>query len=525
MSGPIRSGKRRRAADAPAVLVDLDATSDRPLHRQVYDGLRDAILAGRLPAGARLPSTRALARDLGVARNTVTLAFEQLRTEGYVIGYRGGGTRVRNATPDALLHVRRNAPARGQAEPLRSRSTMAIKLPRVRLPARGAALVAAGKDLGETSAARAFRLGVPALDAFPASLWARLVARRWRRGKVDLGEGHAAGDSALRAAIADYVANARGVRCSPRQVFVVNGTQQAIDLISRVLLDREDAVWVEDPGYLHVRIALRDAGARLIPVPVDEEGLDVAAGERASPRARLAYVTPSHQFPLGPAMSAPRRLALLSWARRAKAWVLEDDYDSEFRYSGRPLPCLQGLDIERRGPGDEPCVLYVGTFSKTLAPGFRLGYLILPDALVDVFRDARAALDRFAPTLEQGVLADFIGEGHYARHVRRVRALYAERQETLIASATSELNGLLTLTPDAAGLHLVGWLRDGVSEVDAVRAAAAEGVEVSPLSRYRLTSPVAPAPGGLLLNYAGFDEQAIRAGVRALRRALEVRRD
>ncbi|MBC7788546.1 MAG: PLP-dependent aminotransferase family protein, partial [Anaerolineae bacterium] len=386
--------------------------------------------------------------------------------------------------------------------------------------ARGAALVAAGKDLGETSEARAFRLGVPALDAFPAGLWARLVARRWRGGSVYLGEGHAAGDPALRGAIADYVANARGVRCSSRQVFVVNGTQHAIDLISRVLLDRDDDVWVEDPGYLHVRIALRDAGARLIPVPVDSEGLDVAAGERSSPRARLACVTPSHQFPLGAVMSAPRRLALLSWARRAKAWVLEDDYDSEFRYSGRPLPCLQGLDIERRAPGDEPRVLYVGTFSKTLAPGFRLGYLILPDGLVDIFRDARAALDRFAPTLEQGVLADFIGEGHYARHVRRVRALYAERQETLLTAAMSELSELLTLAPDAAGLHLVGWLRPGVREEHAVRAAEAEGVEVSPLSRYRLTPAEAPALGGLLLNYAGFNDRAIRTGVRALRRAL-----
>ena len=212
------------------------------------------------------------------------------------------------------------------------------------------------------------------------------------------------------------------------------------------------------------------AGARLVPVPVDGEGLDVAAGERAAPKARLAYVTPSHQFPLGAVMSVSRRLALLAWARRAEAWVLEDDYDSEFRYAGRPLPCLQGLDVERQDAAGPARVLYIGTFSKTLAPALRLGYLIVPDALVDAFRAARAVLDRHAPTLAQGVLADFIAEGHYARHVRRVRAVYAERQAALLAAAEAELAGLLTLTPDPAGLHLVGRLAPGL---DAEEAAAA----------------------------------------------------
>ncbi|MGI9077487.1 MAG: PLP-dependent aminotransferase family protein [Gemmatimonadaceae bacterium] len=521
MTGPRKIAARRRMADAPAVLVALDAMTDRPLHRQVYDGLRDAILAGRLPAGARLPSTRSLAADLGVARNTVTIAFDQLRAEGYIIGRRGGGTRVRPATPDAMLHVRRSASAR--VPPATSRAPSGATSPQARLSARGAAFVAAGGGTGlrEASPPPPFRLGVPAVDAFPTELWARLTARRWRGGHVHLGEGHAAGDPALRAAIAEYVANARGARCTASQVFVVNGALQALDLVARVLIDRGDDVWVEDPGYIDARVPLTDAGARLVPVPVDGEGLNVTAGERAAPNARLAYVTPSHQFPLGAVMSAPRRLALLSWARRAKAWVFEDDYDSEFRYSGRPLPCLQGLDAERRGPGDEACVLYAGTFSKTLAPGFRLGYLILPDALVDAFRAARRLLDRFAPTLEQGVLADFMGEGHYARHVRRVRTLYAERQETLIAAGTSELDGVLRLAPDAAGLHLVGWLPPGVKDVDAARAAGVEGVEVSPLSRYSLAPPDGSAPGGLLLNYAAFDRRAIRAGARALRRALD----
>jgi GntR family transcriptional regulator / MocR family aminotransferase len=309
------------------------------------------------------------------------------------------------------------------------------------------------------------------------------------------------------------------VRCVPDQVFVVNGAQHAVDLISRILLDRGDEVWMEDPGYLHARIAVRDAGARIVPVPIDEQGMVVSTGERIAPNARLAYVTPSHQFPLGVVMSAPRRLALLAWARRADAWIIEDDYDSEFRYSGRPLPSLQGLDVERSDSAGQPRVLYVGTFSKSLAPGFRLGYLIVPDALIDVFKAARRALDRYAPTLEQGVLTDFICDGHYARHVRRARAVYSERQEVLLHAARTDLDGLIRLEPDPAGLHLVGWLPDGVNSEAVATIAAADGVDTSPLSRYRL-HVTTHDQHALLLNYAGFDEKAIRSGVRRLQRAL-----
>ena len=388
------------------------------------------------------------------------------------------------------------------------------------LPARGAALVAAGREHLETPYPRAFQLGVPAIDIFPATLWMRLATRRWKRGATHLGEGDAAGYVDLRAAIASHVGNARGVRCTPDQVFVVNGAQQAVDLTSRVLLGAGDEVWMEDPGYVHARIAVRDAGAQLIPVPVDDQGLDVAAGELRAPHARLACVTPSHQFPLGVVMSAPRRLALLAWARRAGAWILEDDYDSEFRYSGRPLPCLQGLDVERCEREAQPRVLYVGTFSKTLAPGFRLAYMIVPDILIDTFRSARRALDRYAPTLEQGVLADFIAEGHYARHVRRARALYAERQQVMIEALSARLGGALDVVPDAAGLHLVAWLRDGGNDVAVRRAAAQEGVAASALSLYRM-EPVDGARGALVLNYAGFDERAIQAGVEGLQRAFD----
>jgi GntR family transcriptional regulator/MocR family aminotransferase len=525
-------------AGGVALVLHLDPSAPRPLYRQVYDGLREAILAGRLRPGERLPATRALAADLGVARNTVILAFEQLRTEGYLIGHRGAGTRVRNALPDALLSIPPgsvggmtsaravtsvgSAATASTAAPVAGAPSESAK-DRVRLSRQGAILAAAGAGMvgrgGKPPVP--FRLGVPALDAFPTRLWARLTARRWRGGGVYLGDGDPAGQPELREAIAEYVANARGARCSADQVIVVGGVQHGVDLIARVLLEPGDPVWVEDPGYLPAHAVLRAAGARLVPVPVDDEGLDIAAGERAAPAARLARVTPSHHFPLGAVLSAPRRLALLDWARRADAWVVEDDFESEFRYAGRPLPCLQGLEAMHRGPGEAGRVLYLGTFSKTLAPGLRLGYLLIPEALVDQMRAARGATDWHAPTPQQSVLADFIGDGHYARHLRRVRALYAERQATLIAAAEAELTDHLAIAPDPAGLHLVGWLPHGVDDQAAAAAAEVEGVLVYPVSRYRLTPAPATARGGLLLGYAGFDGTALREGIGKLRRALE----
>ncbi|NIU73839.1 MAG: aminotransferase class I/II-fold pyridoxal phosphate-dependent enzyme, partial [Gammaproteobacteria bacterium] len=312
----------------------------------------------------------------------------------------------------------------------------------------------------------------------------------------------------------EYVGNARGVRCVADQVIVVGGTQQGLDLVARVLLEPGDAAWVEDPGYPDSVAALRAAGARPVPVPVDDEGLDVSAGERLSPGARLAHVTPSHQFPLGSVMSIPRRMALLAWARRARAWVFEDDYDSEFRYTGRPLPSLQGLDVERRPAATPACVVYAGTFNKTLVPTLRLGYLIVPGELVDPLRSARAVIDRHAPSFEQVVLADFIGEGHYVRHLRRMRALYAERQAELLAAADALLSGRLTLEPDAAGLHLVGWLPADSNDVAASARAREAGVETYPLTRFRLTPCARESRGALLLGYAPFDREAIRDGAR-----------
>ena len=517
---------RKRGPASPVVQLTLDPHSATPLYRQVYEGLRDAMFSGRLARGARLPSTRALAADLGVARNTVLLAFEQLRSEGYLTGRRGRGTHARDVVPDTMLTVPR-APRAGRATSGRRGAESSSKPRTLRTPSVAPKISARGQTLFQTGAILIrregphvpFELGVPAMDAFPMRRWAQLAGRRWRRGDVDLGELDPAGEPALRTAIASYVGAARGVRCTAEQVYVLNGAQQALYLVSQVLLDPGDDVWMEEPGYVGARVAFLAAGARPVPVRVDDEGLDVAEGRRIAPSARLAYVTPSHQFPLGVVMSASRRLQLLAWARSSGAWIIEDDYDSEFRYSGRPLPCMQGLEAEQREKTQRAHVLYAGTFSKTLVSGLRLGYMIVPEELVDVFRAARSTVDRHTPAAYQHVLADFIGEGHYFRHIRHVRSLCAERQAVLVDAASTRLEGLLELTPDPAGLHLVGRLAKGIDDVAAYEAAMARGVRSWALSKFYLDAPT--RGGALVLGYGGFDEKQIRRAVNTLAVVLE----
>lgn len=481
--------------------VSLDSSSPEPLYRQLYDWLRGAILTGQLRPGTRLQSTRELATELGVSRNTVMNAFEQLLAEGYLEGQVGSGTYVSRALPDDMLYI----PAS------RSRTPRLPRKGRV-LSERGAALATAAVNASQSSiAVRAFRPGTPALDAFPSEVWSRLLARRWRNPPRELlGYSTSAGYKVLREAIASYIGAARAVNCEPDQVIVVAGAQQALDLVSRLLLGTDDAAWIEDPGYLGTRAAFIGAGARLIPVPVDEEGLDVAAGEARAPDARLAYVSPSHQYPLGVTMSLARRLALLEWANRAGAWIIEDDYDSEYRYAGRPLAALQGLDKEGR-------VIYLGTFSKVLFPSLRMGYMVVPPDMVDAFAAARGVLSRFTPSMDQAVLADFINEGHFARHIRRMRTLYAERQAMLVETARREMDNLIEINPHEAGIHLVGWLADGIDDRKASEAAANEGVEAHALSSFSINHRTR---SGLLLGYAGYDERQIRVGVRKLSTVL-----
>jgi GntR family transcriptional regulator/MocR family aminotransferase len=491
----------KQTSAAPLLSVPLDERAAAPMFRQLYEGIRTAILSGRFEAGMRLPASRMLASELGVSRTTVLNGYEQLLAEGYLVGRLGSGTYVAPTLPEELL----------QAHTLPQPSRPPARRGRL-ISRRGAALAAAPRPIvPRVGRPRPFRPGVPALDAFPSELWLRLTKKYTRRMFAELGDyGDPAGYRPLRQAIAAYLQAARGVCCGADQIIVVSGAQQALDLAARVLLDPGEAAWVEDPSYIGARGALSGTGVQVVGVPVDQEGLDVAGAARRHPEARLCYVTPSHQYPLGVTMSLPRRLALLDWARRASAWIVEDDYDSEFRYAGRPLAALQGLDRDRR-------VLYVGTFSKVLFPALRLGYLVAPPDLVDAFVAARTLADHHSPTMPQAVLAEFIADGHLARHVRRMRTLYEERQHALLAAARRELGDCLSVAPAEAGIHLVGWLAEGSDDRVASRRAAAHGVEVPPLSAYRIEQG---KRGGLLLGYAASSPREIRDGVRRLALAL-----
>jgi GntR family transcriptional regulator/MocR family aminotransferase len=473
----------------------------QPLHHQLYTKLRDAILSGRLAAGVRLPATRVLADELEVSRNTVLDAYDQLHAEGYLDGRTGSGSFVTAELPVPAAPTRRTGP-----RPLTTATAL--------LSPRGRQLVAAPVTLSSSGPPRAFKPGVPALDAFPVDAWARLMAHTWKdahRQRALLGYADAFGHGPLRDAIAGYLRTSRAVRCDASQVVVTSGAQQALHLVAHLLLQPGERVWFEDPGYRGARTALQSAGMTIVPVTLDGEGLRVEEGLRRAPDARAAYVTPSHQYPLGVTMTLARRLELLAWARDRRTWIIEDDYDSEYRYAGRPLASLQGLDAADR-------VIYIGTFSKVLCPALRVGYMVVPKPLVEAFAVARGLADRHGATVDQVALARFIDEGGFARHVRRMRALYAERQEVLVAAAARELGGLIEVTARPAGLHLVGWLPDGVDDRRASELALAHGVDAPPLASYhvggRSTRP------GLSLGYAGVDAAAIRTGVRALAAAL-----
>lgn len=353
---------------------------------------------------------------------------------------------------------------------------------------------------------------MPALDVFPWKLWARLVARQSRTLSPALLGGKPTGYMPLREVISAYLRDARGLSCTPDQVIIVAGSQQGLDLAARVLLGSGDEVWVENPGYIGAHGLFRAAGAQLVAVPVDAHGLDVGAGIRACRRARLAYVTPSHQFPLGATMSIGRRLLLLQWASANKAWILEDDYDSEYRYRGHPLPALQGLDRNSR-------VIYLGTLSQVLFPGLRVGYLVVPSDLVDAFLKAGLLTGHYPPILTQAVLADFIAEGHFGRHIRRTRVLYEERQGYLVDAARRWLTSVLDVPPAEAGMHLVGWLRIKGSDRRIAERCASAGVDVTPFSRYAADNR-APKPG-LLLRYAAFCEAEISDAVQRIAAALQ----
>jgi GntR family transcriptional regulator/MocR family aminotransferase len=464
----------------------------------LYASLRDEILEGRLRSGARLPATRDLARQYSLSRGTIVSAFELLKSEGYLRGTTGSGTYVSSILPDALLQVGRTPRART--------SPQKEKKPRVSDYARRAKLFSGF----EIRPSRAFRPNVPALNLFPTALWTQITARRLRRTSMNLLLGcDPLGYSPLREAIANYLSSSRGVKCTAEQIAIVSGVQEALDLTARILLNPGDRVCMENPGYVGARMVFEAVGAKVSAVRLDDEGMKVRG--QILRGSRLIYVTPGHQFPLGTTMSLSRRLELLEGARKSATLIFEDDYDSEFRYSGRPIPALRGFD--RSGS-----VIFAGSFSKVLFPSLRLGYLVIPPNLMEFFAAAISLTTRHAPLPQQAVLCEFITEGHFGRHLRRMREVYAERLSVLLEAAREKLAGLLEISEIEAGLQTVGWLREGIDGESAFRAAAARGVEVFPLSRY---SHGRIAREGLQLGFAAIDRREIRRGVQELAAALK----
>lgn len=461
--------------------------------------LREMIQTGQLKPGERVPASRRLGRQYGLARGTVMEVFAQLSAEGYLESRAGSGTRVARHLPEHFFVPAQVAPAREperRVAPLSRRGGALVQSPFLRA------------FLGARP--RAFRAYQPAVEEFPVDLWARLAARKMRQvSREMLLQGDELGWLPLRQAVAAHLGATRGIICQPEQVMIVSGTQQALDLVSRLLLAPGDAVWMEDPGYAGATAIFRVAGVRIVPVPVDEHGLQVPVGRKRAPRARLAYITPANQFPLGMTLSLERRLQLLEWARQTGAWIFEDDYDSEFRFVGRPLAAVQGLD-----PAGG--VIFSCSFNKMLFPTLRLGVVVLPPALVEPARAARSLLDRHPPLLDQLVLCDFITAGHFGRHLRKMRQIYAERLAVLTAAVES-LEGRLTLGRCDTGLQTTAWLRDGSDARVLSLALAKEGIEAVPLVYYALRWPLTH---GLHLGFGAVDNRELKRGVEVLRGML-----
>lgn len=460
---------------------------DAPIYLQLYRRYREAIASGKLQPGDRVPSVRSLASELNLARGTVETAYQMLVSEGYFVSRGAAGTVV-SPRLDPVPGLRR-APAAAQG----------VQVPQGTTRADGETL-----PYGEILP---FQMGLPALDAFPRKTWVRLAGRNLRALETSaMAYPDPAGYEPLRQAIAAYLGISRGIVCSHEQVFVTTGYRGALELVCRTLLQAGDRGLFEDPGYRIARVFLERVGMRLAPVPVDEEGLNVAVGERRAVQARFAVVTPTHQSPMGVALSLPRRLELLDWANRRRAWIIEDDYDSEFRYQGRPLPALKSMDRDGR-------VLYTGTFSKVLFPGLRLAYLVVPEYQVGAFRATVNRLAGSGSILSQAMVADFMTQGHFARHLRKMRTLYAARRRHLVEALAQESGARLQVRPQAGGMHILADLRTAQDDRALAAAAQAGGLSVQPLSAWRLRTR---GRGGLLMGFTNF--ATVEAAAAAVRR-------
>ena len=479
---------------------NLDSSRLEPLYKQIYVSIRDAILRGQLAPGIRLPSTRALADAWQVSRSTVVLAFDHLLAEGYLHGRPGAGTFVTDSIPDNMLATHYHEQAKGQ-----TRTTKVNGSPRTsRRGKRISNQYVTSRKLFD--GAQPFRPGVPAVGTFPAELWRRLTSRIWKQVGSDAGAGmDTAGYRPLRETLATHLRATRGVQCDAEQVIIVSSTQQALMLLGQMLLDPGDRVWIEDPGYPRAQAALRAAGAKLVPIRIDSEGFDLSAATKQREAARMVYVTPSHQYPLGVTMSLARRLSLLDWCTRHNAWILEDDYFAEYRFTGRPLTALQGLDEYQR-------VIYLGTFSKIFSPTLRLGYLVVPPDLIEPFQAARSLIDRCPSFIDQAVLAAFIRDGYFVRHVRKLRMLYSER-EAALRQGVEERVPSLTVERTDAGMHVVAWLPKGTCDRHVAQSLAQQGLIAPPLSHFALGPLSRPA---LVLGFAGWDRLEIERCTRRL---------
>jgi len=447
-----------------------------PIYLQLYRRYCEAIAAGKLAPGDRVPSVRSLASELHLARGTVEAAYQMLVAEGYFVARGAAGTVVSPQLAKLAGAARPRAAARSAPD--------------------------ANSPQGAPGEALPFQLGLPALDAFPRKSWARLAGRNLRALEaMAMTYPDPAGYGPLRRSIAAYLGIARGIECSHEQVFVTAGYHGALELARRVVLRDGDTGWYEDPGYVMARRFLLQSGLRLEPVPVDDQGLDVARGMQRAPAARFAVVTPTHQSPMGMAMSLPRRLALLEWARTSRAWIVEDDYDSEFRYHGRPLPALKSLDRHGR-------VLYTGTFSKVLLPGLRLAYLVVPESQVARAREQVACLPGPGSILPQATVADFMEQGHFARHLRRMRTLYAERRGYLLQALASGLGERVEVQPQAGGMHVLARIDAGRDDRALAAAAQARGLGLQALGAWRMGRS---GRGGLLMGFTNFATPAMAA--------------
>lgn len=491
----------RKTPSGVVPIIRVDRREREPLHRQIYNAYRTAIVERVLRPNERVPSTRTLASELEISRIPVLNAYAQLLAEGYFEAQTGAGTVVSSTLPDQVPRPQSSAfssAARSGDRPISRDCAL--------LPSTQRTLPWLGGRWG------AFSTGQPALDQFPFKIWSKLLTRQCRNQRLaSMHYGDPMGSKDLRDAIATYIRAARGVRCEGEQIMIVSGSQQALEISTRVLLDRGSRVWMEEPGYRFARNLFALHGCQVVPVPVDSEGLNVAAGIKRCRKARAALVTPSHQYPLGVTMSASRRLQLLEWAHNSGSWVIEDDYDSEYRYDSMPIASLQGLD---------PCsrVIYIGTFSKVLFPSLRLGYIVVPADLIDRFLSVRLTLDIGPPAFLQLVLADFIREGHFSRHIRRMRLLYRDRRSALLESLLNDLGIAVTVTGEQAGLHLSVTLPRRFRDHEAADRALSHRLWLAPLSTSYVEQP---APQGFILGFSNTATEEIPRAVRKMRDILQ----